>query len=455
MVKEQLYLRYIAPTERPRAIFAGIEIELPIVNLRREAADFEVVHDMTRSFAARFGFAADKEDDEGNPLSLTHIGTGDIFTFDCSYNTAEISLGKVSDLRHADARLSEYILHIQGFLQKRGHIAAGMGINPRRAYNRCVPIQNGRYRMLFRHLSSYEKYSNQKRFAPYPAFGMFVAASQVQLDVPPGRLLRILRLFNAIEPYKSVLFANSPLPEAGLLLSRDYLWANSMQGFNPLNVGAHDPVPDSVDGLLEYMLGADIYCTERGERYYNFAPLPLREFFARRKVDAEYFDGSGYRMEAITPVLEDLRYFRTFKFQDLTFRGTIEFRSVCSQPLRERLAPAAFHLGLIESLDELEALLAQNAPPLGQSLPPARLRERLNRETWPDAIDRAALRKTLLSILAVARGGLCARGKNEEVFLTPLYARAERLLSPAREYMGRLSAGEDGESLIMDYAALS
>ena len=26
---------------------------------------------------------------------------------------------------------------------------------------------------------------------------------------------------------------------------------------------------------------------------------------------------------------EDIRYLRTFKFEDLTFRGTIEYRSIC------------------------------------------------------------------------------------------------------------------------------
>ena len=31
--------------------------------------------------------------------------------------------------------------------------------------------------------------------------------------------------------------------------------------------------------------------------------------------------------------LEDLQYLRTFKYEDLTYRGTVEFRSCCTQPI--------------------------------------------------------------------------------------------------------------------------
>ena len=35
MVKEQLYQRYIEPTKRQRENYIGIEIEIPIVNLKK------------------------------------------------------------------------------------------------------------------------------------------------------------------------------------------------------------------------------------------------------------------------------------------------------------------------------------------------------------------------------------------------------------------------------------
>jgi len=85
----------------------------------------------------------------------------------------------------------------------------------------------------------------------------------------------------------------------------------------------------------------------------------------------------------------------------------------------------------------------------------AELRGMLNRERWPDFIDRKTLSKTLLHILGIADKGLRKRGKNEEIFLRPLYDRAEQLQSPAREYYDRLAADEKQEALILDYAALN
>ena len=454
-VKERLRALYIAPTERKRTVRAGIEIETPIVNLARKPVDFDIVHNLTLAFAQHFGFAADKHDDDGHPLALLHKETGDVFTFDCSYNTLELSLGAADTLREADARLTPYLSFVQSYLHRQNHTAAGLGTNPHRQYNNHIPIQNGRYRMLFHHLSSYKKYANQKPFFPYPAFGMFTAASQVHLDILPGKLIQILKVFNALEPFKSVLFANSPLTGEGLLLARDRLWADSMQGFNPRNIGAHDPAPASVDELLEYMLDTSIYCAERGGKYYNFTPMPLREYFKRESVTADYFKDDNYHTEDFAPSLDDLAYFRTFKFQDPTFRGTVEFRSVCSQPLRERLSVSAFHLGLISCLDETERLLARETALIGHGLSTAQLRDMFNHEIWPDFIDRSALRKTLLEILGAAERALRLRGENEEVFLEPLFDRADRLQSPAREYVDKLKTGVKNDALILDFSALN
>ena len=59
----------------------------------------------------------------------------------------------------------------------------------------------------------------------------------------------------------------------------------------------------------------------------------------------------------INPVKEDLKQHRSYQFQDLTARGTVEFRSVCTQPLETTFAPIAFELGLFVQLEKLENYL--------------------------------------------------------------------------------------------------
>ncbi|MFQ9792099.1 MAG: hypothetical protein ACLRX7_01780 [Acutalibacteraceae bacterium] len=44
-----------------------------------------------------------------------------------------------------------------------------------------------------------------------------------------------------------------------------------------------------------------------------------------------------------------MEYLRSYKFEDLTFRGTIEYRSACCQPVSECMCVAAFHVGLQEN----------------------------------------------------------------------------------------------------------
>ena len=59
----------------------------------------------------------------------------------------------------------------------------------------------------------------------------------------------------------------------------------------------------------------------------------------------------------IYPQEKDFETHRSYQYQDLTTRGTIEFRSVCTQPLDRTFASVAFHLGLLVHLDKLEAYL--------------------------------------------------------------------------------------------------
>ena len=61
----------------------------------------------------------------------------------------------------------------------------------------------------------------------------------------------------------------------------------------------------------------------------------------------------------------------------------------------------------------------------------------------------------LLQILELAQSGLQKRGFGEEVFLEPLFERAERLTNPALDYLNAIEQGTHIEELIEHYAALN
>ena len=450
---EAIHNKYILPTRRKRNPYVGVEFELPIVNLAKQPVDFTVVHALTDAFIGRFGFDIIRRDDSGDIYNAQSPLSDDILSFDCSYNTLEMSFGVETDLNVIHGRFLEYYTFIQDFLRPHRHTLTGMGINPYYDINRNEPIPNGRYRMLFHHLSSYEKYGEALPFHHNPNFGLFSCASQVQLDVEEGNVAETLNTFSKLEPLKSLLFANSVWGEDHeLLCGRDQFWKYSLHGLNPHNVDMYAVEFHSAHEVEEYIRTMSLYCVEREGRYINFPPMPLREYFAAETVTGEYFDGERYRDITFEPRIEDLEYLRSFKFEDLTYRGTVEFRSVCEQPVSEIMAPAAFHAGLLENLHQLTEILDKDVILYQNGYNAVELRELLNKRRLPGFIDRDRTSRLLGEILDLARDGLEKRGLNEEHFLDPLYHRAKHLYSPARQIADGLDSGVPIEYYIEEFA---
>ncbi|MDE5864813.1 MAG: glutamylcysteine synthetase, partial [Lachnospiraceae bacterium] len=227
LIREKLYQKYIEPTKKKRQEYIGIEVEMPIVNLDKQAVDFEQIHKLTEHFMQHFQFEVMSCDDDGNINAARHPENGDILSYDCSYNNLELSLGREKKLQVLYQRFCDYYTYIQQELKQYHYTLTGMGVNPYRNYNRNIPIPNGRYRMLFHHLNSYPKYQNLSLyFHEYPDYGLFSSASQVQLDVDYEDLPVMIRAFSRMEPIKALLFNNSILigEHEELACSRDMFW---------------------------------------------------------------------------------------------------------------------------------------------------------------------------------------------------------------------------------------
>ena len=201
IVKQHLYEKYIEPTKRKREESIGIEIEMPILNLNQAPVDFAVIHGITKKFMEQFHFQTAGQDEEGNIYSAAQAKTGDILSYDCSYNNLELSMGKEANLFAIQKRFQTYYQFLQDCLAEHNYTLSGMGVNPYRIYNHNVPIPNGRYRMLFHHLHSYKNYQLPMYFHEYPSYGTFSSASQVQLDVAYEDLIETINTFSKIGTY--------------------------------------------------------------------------------------------------------------------------------------------------------------------------------------------------------------------------------------------------------------
>jgi gamma-glutamylcysteine synthetase len=455
-IKKLIYQRYIEPTKQKRDVCAGIELELPILNLNKAPVDFKLIHKLTLKFKNQFNFNIKAKDENGDICGLVDPKTDDIYTYDCSYNNLEISFGKEKNLHMVEERFREYYKFIQETLKQENHCITGFGVNPYRNYNKHLPVPNGRYRMLYYHLCTYPKYKHEKYFHDMPEYGMFTSASQTQVDVSYEDLIKTINLFSKLEPIKAVLFSNSVLNggEMELACSRDMLWENSMQGYNKKNVGMYEPLPETIDELLDYMMSTSIYCTEKDGKYINFPPRVITDFYHAGTIYGEYFQDGNYHPITFKPNGTDFRYLRSFKFEDLTFRGTLEFRSVCTQPVNDTMTVHSFHMGLINQLNELNQIFESETTLFNQEYSLTELRNQMVRQELPDIIDKNQLQKLTLKVLDLARHGLKLRGYNEEKMLNPLYKRAKLLENPGQQLIKHLNSGREIETKIHEYAQL-
>lgn len=457
LVREKLYQKYIEPTKRKRQEYIGIEVELPIINLKKEAVDFEKVHELTANFMKRFAFEMLSCDDEGNANAVQNRKTGDILSYDCSYNNLELSLGKEKALQPLYERFCDYYTYIQQELKRYDYTLTGMGINPYRHYNQNVPIPNGRYRMLFHHLNSYTRYQKLPMFFhEYPNYGLFSSASQVQLDVDYEELPMTIRAFSKLEPIKALLFNNSVLlgEHEELACCRDMFWENSTHGINPHNIGMFDCEIENVEELLAYIESTSMYCVEREDKYINFPPVPVMEYFQQDTIVGEYYAEGSYHEISFTPIIEDIEYLRTFKFEDLTFRGTIEFRSVCCQPIADVMTVSAFHLGLKNQLKELDQLLQEDDVLYHHGFSATELRKLFVKQELPSFVEREALYNLAKQVVDLAKKGLQRRGYGEEAYIKPLYERIRQQLNPAQKMLVRIKECGNIEDIIQEYGIL-
>ena len=422
--KELLKQRYYEPIKEQPELFVGIELEYPVVNLSGNATDVSLTKRLLAYLLDNFDFQADKYDSDNNPIQLIDKDSGDMILFEVSYNTIEFAFAKAERISEVEERLDTYLGIIQPYLQNDNHELQGWGVNPNWAKNDNRPVKSPRYEMLMDFLEL-SKAKKDPFFHDYPEYGSFICGSQVQLDVSKTSYLRVLNAFNQIEGPKAVLLANSEFwgSDWDLALSRDVFWENSMHGVFEENAGVFPKVFKSEDDYFSYLSETAIFTAKRGDETYYFEPIRAKDYLSTSSVKAHSIHG---KVVTIEPSEEDFKTHRSYQFQDLTTRGTVEFRSVCTQPFSATFAPAAFHLGLLVNLETLESILKDTS--LFEVFDYDYLRIRClfsKKEISKD--DFKLILPLTEALLTCAEDGLKNRGFGEEVYLAPLQERLAAL----------------------------
>lgn len=422
--KELLKQRYYLPIKEQPELFVGTELEYPVVNLSGNATDVSLTKQLLIYLIDNFDFKADKFDSDNNPIQLIEQASGDMILFEVSYNTIEFAFAKASRIAEVEERLNTYLSMIQPYLRNHNHELQGWGVNPNWAKNDNSPVKSPRYEMLMDFLEL-SKAKNNPFFHNYPEYGSFICGSQVQLDVSKVSYLRVLNAFNQIEGPKAVLFANSEFwgSDWDLAISRDVFWENSMHGVFEENVGIFPRVFKNEDDYFSYLSETAIFTAKRAEETYYFEPIRAKDYLNKQAITAWSIHGKEV---TIKPSEEDFTTHRSYQFQDLTTRGTIEFRSVCTQPFSTTFAPAAFHLGLLVNLERLEKILKDSPFFEAFDFDYPRIRRLFSKKLIAKA-DLKLILPLTEALLVCAEDGLKSRDFGEEIYLAPLKEKLEAL----------------------------
>lgn len=416
MTKQQaiklLKEKYLSNMKEDSELFVGVELEFPIVEINGNKTNIEVTKNLFRTLANLLDFKVEKMDDDQNPIQLVHCPSKDRILFELSYNTIEFAFEKAHSIDEVAERFEAYLKIIQPILQEDHHEIQGHGIHPQWQKNDNSPVKIERYKMLMAFLAMN---GTGMKTHPYPSYGAFICGNQLQLDVRRDNYIRIINAFNKIEAAKAYLFSNSEFSAEAwdTKITRDIFWEESLHGYYKENVGIYPKDYQSEEEFFNNLARTAIFTAARDDQSYYFKPIRVKDYLDQKEITAYTADGNE---KIIKPVKEDLKQHRSYQFQDLTARGTVEFRSVCTQPLETTFAPIAFELGLFVQLENLENYLEHCSFLKNEKQDYRKLRKKYSKKILSEK-EEETIQSFSKDLIDMARAGLIKRGYGEETFL--------------------------------------
>ena len=416
MTKQQviklLKEKYLSNMKEDSELFVGVELEFPIVETNGNKTNIEVTKNLFRTLANLSDFEVEKRDDDQNPIQLVHCSSKDRILFELSYNTIEFAFERANTINEVAERFEAYLKIIQPILQENNHEIQGHGIHPLWKENDNSPVKIERYKMLMAFLAM--NGTGMKKHS-YPSYGAFICGNQLQLDVRHDNYIRIINAFNKIEAAKAYLFSNSEFSAEAwdTKIARDIFWEESLHGYYKENVGIYPKDYQSEEEFFNNLARTAIFTATREGKSYYFKPIRVEDYLDQKEITAYTADGNE---KIINPVKEDLKQHRSYQFQDLTARGTVEFRSVCTQPLETTFAPIAFELGLFVQLEKLEDYLEDSSFIYNEEQDYRKLRKKYSKKILSKE-EKEAIQSFSKDLLDIAKAGLMKRGYKEEKFL--------------------------------------
>lgn len=408
----------------------GLELEIPIVQNQGGAVSHLLIQKMY-AYLERQGFELKREGSCITEASKQMVGTEQEFnkttiTTDLGYSTLEIILPPFENLFEIQEHFREVMQLLLQFFTPYDCRMLGYGIQPLSAPSRHLLCPKQRYFGL-------EKIWTSQQIVPSTdgcdAHVLTVSAgNQCHIDVSESEAMRAANVLNGVSGLQIALQANSPIWKGkvgNVKATRehfyDYLFGEACQ--------RHGVAPQfhHLADYVQHLLKGELFAVTRGKDFLQIGKQSFAHYLSQKQ-GIEAIRLNGERVHII-PQMQDIHAHNSlyyFNARLVPMYGTIEVRMACQQPPNETMVTAALNLGLVENLEEAEALLLQYDWESWQ-----RLRKTAIREGFQAHIKKHRIVSLVRDLLLIAEKGLAKRNLGEEVLLAPLFERLQMEESPA------------------------
>lgn len=372
----------------------GEERELPVVNSDGQAALARCLWPKL----TRAGWQARVSD---NPFRLS-LGNSEVMP-EAGWSTIEMATQPFNDLAKLAQDSKPMMKHLVSLAGEEGLRLLCYGTQPLTPLKDLHWVDLPRYNTLRRALGD-------NILLAIPAS----ASQQCQVQVTREEAMPLLNVFNGLSGVLCAMFANAPIQEgkrSGVKAVRQYTYNE----FPADRVGIL-PRMQTLDHWVHFILGCRYLFCQNSRGGFDEYQGSLLDYLCETGMDA----GSEEAVRAVQSHEGTLWPEARLRWR-VNGECTVEMRAPCPQ-LPDEHSVSAVALGLAENLDEA-----------GQML------DELSWEQWKEVRQKAIIhgldfslpatrrqaKSMALDLLGIARRGLEARGRSEEVFLEPLEERVK------------------------------
>ena len=352
----------------------------------------------------------------------------------------ELSGAPLETLHQTCAETGRHLDQVKAVGERCGVGFLGLGMWPDKRRDELPVMPKGRYAIMLRHMPRVGSLGLDMM--------MRTCTIQVNLDYQSeADMVKKFRVGLALQPLATALFANSPFTEGkpnGFLSYRSHIWSDT----DPGRTGMLPFVFDEGFGYeryVDYMLDVPMYFVFREGRYIDAAGQSFRDFLA----------GELPALPGELPTASDWIDHLSTAFPEVRLKSFLEMRGADGGPWNRICALPALWVGLLYDDTALDA-----AWDLVKHWSMA------EREALRDAVPRlglaspvpggGTLRDLAREALAIAHGGLSARGKidaagdSETGYLAPLHEIVASAKVPAERLLDKFH-GEWGGDIARVY----